>query len=280
MKTIKQNPTSKILKVFCYTPISKPLNGSFARSNITHFLKLYPIEYTYTDKKKEKKAKTETYWIKGLRGALRHQVMKICRDFGLEVCHTSDKETDKHGNRLLPQGFHLTGACKDNGDECIIHQVFGSKRNEGIISVCADPITSITEVTAKTPVKLQKVHIATENRIVKSFDGKSIQDFGERYFSGDFTFEIEVTRCNDEQRGLLIESIMNLQKLGRGFNSGYGRIQVMRFQLLIRSITRVPEWEGESFVVKERISETSEKEAVLTALDAWNQYCQETIKCN
>ena len=73
---------------------------------------------------------------------------------------------------------------------------------------------------------------------------------------------------------------MNLQKLGRGFNSGYGRIQVMRFQLLIRSITRGSEWEGESFIVKEKVSETPEKEAVLTALDAWNQYCQETRNCN
>lgn len=275
MKITKLDNKSTVLKVYCYTPISKPLNGSLPRSNITHFLKLYPIEYTYTDKKKEKKAKTKTYWIKGLRGALRHQVMKICREIGLEICHTSDKEADKHGNSLLPNGFHLIGACKGNGDECIVHQVFGSKGNEGQISVYADPITSINHATAKVPVKLQNVHIATENRMVKSFDGKSIQDFGERYFSGEFTFEIDVTRCNKKQLGLLIQSIMNLQKFGRGFNSGYGRIQVKRFQLLTRSIARFPEWKEENFIVKEEIIEKSKKKAVFDAIDAWHQYCQE-----
>lgn len=115
---------------------------------------------------------------------------------------------------------------------------------------------------------------------MKSFDGKSIQDFGERYFSGDFSFEIDVTRCNKEQLGLLVDSVMNLQKFGRGFNSGYGRIQVKRFQLIKRSISRTPEWEEESFVVKETITEMSEKETVLQALTAWDQYCQETSKCN
>ena len=278
MKIIRQNNTSKILKVYCYTPISKPLNGSLPRSNISHFLKLYPIEYTYKKGKKEQTGRTQTYFIKGLRGAVRHQVMKICMENGLEVCHTSDKETDKYGNSLLPQGFHLIGACKGNGEECIVHQVFGSKGNEGRISVCADPITSVSQTTAKTPDKLQNVHIATENRNVKSFNGKSIQDFGERYFSGEFTFEIDVTECTRTQLGLLIESVMNMRKLGRGFNSGYGHIQVKQFQLLTRTIIREPEWNGDSFVVKENISESSEKKIVIEALKAWNQFIQETIK--
>ena len=280
MKITRQNPTSKILKVFCYTPISKPLNGSLPQSNTSHFLKLYPIEYVYKKGKREKTAKAKTYWIKGLRGALRHQVMKRCREYGLDVCHSSDKETDKHGNVLLPKGFHLIGNCKASNCECIVHQIFGSKQNEGIISVCADPITSIVQGTAKTTIKLQNVHIATENRMVKSFEGKSIQNFGERYFSGDFTFEIDVTSCNKEQLGLLIESVMNIQKLGRGFNSGYGRIHVKRFQLLIRCISRVPEWDEESFIVKEEIVENSEKRTVLKALDAWHQYIQEIVNCN
>lgn len=279
MKAKKYNKSSKILKIFCYTPISKPLNGSLRQSNTSHLLRLCPVAYTHKSRKSEKVAHTETYFIKGLRGALRHQVMQICVDQGLEVCHTSDKEADKHGNSFLPIGFHLTGACKANG-ECIVHQIFGSKGNSSSISVYADPITSISQKSAKTDGNIQTVHIATENRIALTFNGKSIQQFGERYFSGEFSFEIDVTQCQPQQIGLLIQSVMNMKKLGRGFNSGYGRIQIKQFQLLHRSITRVPEWKENSFIVKEEILENSLKKEVLEAIQAWELYLQEENECN
>ena len=279
MKAVKLDNQISILKVYCYTPIAKPLNGSLPRSNISHFLKLYPVEYTYKKGKVEKIGQTETYFIKGLRGALRHQVMHICVENGLEVCHTSDKEADKHGNSLLPKGFHLTGVCKENG-ECIVHQIFGSKGNSGLISVYAEPITSLSHKTAQTNVNIQRVHIATENRIAMTFDGRSIQNFGERYFSGDFSFELDVTRSNPKQLGLLIKSVMNLQKLGRGFNSGYGKVQIKHFQLLRRSITRIPVWKEDCFIVKEKIIEDSLKKDVLDAIRAWEQYLQEENSCS
>jgi hypothetical protein len=260
----------KILKIYCYTPISKPLNGSLPQSNSSHLLRLYPVEYSYKKGKDKRTSYTETYFIKGLRGVIRHQVMKVCFEHGLEVCHTSDKKVDKHGNCLLPNGFHLLGTCQENG-ECIVHQVFGSMRHEGLISVYANPITSIPHKTAKMAVQLQKVHIASENRVAQTFDGNTIQDFSERYFSGEFSYEIDVTRCNPVQIGLLLEAVINLQKLGRGFNSGYGRIQVVKFQLLERTITRVPEWEKNCFVVKEVIEEVSLKHDVLDAMQSWHQ---------
>ncbi len=274
MKTVKLENQISILKVYCYTPIAKPLNGSLPRSKSSHLLRLYPIEYSYTSGKEVKKSQTETYFIKGLRGALRHQVMQSCVENGLEVCHTSDKEADKHGNSLLPKGFHLTGACKENG-ECVVHQIFGSKGNSGIISVYADPITSISHKTAKTDVNIQTVHIATENRTAMTFDGKSMQEFGERYFSGDFSFEIDVNRCNPIQLGLLIKSVLNMKKLGRGFNSGYGRIQIKKFQLLKRSIIKIPVWKENCFIVKEDITEDSLKDDVFEAIQAWEHYLQE-----
>jgi hypothetical protein len=273
-----KNP-SKILKVYCYTPISKPLNGSLPRINTSHFLRLSPVEYTYKNGKEKKTSKTQTYLIKGIRGSIRHQVMKLCRSHGLEVCHTSDKETDKHGNQLLPDGFHLLGSCI-NKEECIIHQIFGSKGNPSKISVYADPIASISHTSARIPIQLQNVQIATENRTVQAFNGKSIQDFGERYFSGEFTFEIDITECEKKELGLLLEAIMNLQKLGGGYNFGYGRLQIKRFQLLKRSINRLPEWKDGSFIVKEEIDETSEKKSVVEALKSWNKYLQEVPKCN
>ncbi len=59
MKVIELNNPSKILKVYCYTPISKPLNGSLPRSNTSHLLRLYPVEYTYKNGKKKKHLKQE-----------------------------------------------------------------------------------------------------------------------------------------------------------------------------------------------------------------------------
>ncbi|MFX1533846.1 MAG: RAMP superfamily CRISPR-associated protein [Promethearchaeota archaeon] len=265
-----RNP-QRVLKVVAYTAIAKPLNGSLPRSNKSHFLRLYPVSYAYKSGKEEKEAQSETYFIKGLRGAIRHQVMQTCYDAGLDVCHTSDKEFDKEGNRLLPRGFHLLGQCKGNG-ECIMHQVFGSKGNEGLISVYAEPISSINHKSAITENNVQTVHIATENRVCISFDGKAIQDFGERYFSGEFSFEIDVTRCNTEQLGLLLESVINLEKLGRGYNSGYGKLKIVRLQLLERTTKKHLFWKDEDFIVQEERSEKSLKKEVLEAMEAFHVF--------
>ena len=95
----------RILKIYCYVAICKPLNGSFGSSKGSHLLKLVPIPYTYLNKQKELTHKTvDSYLIKGLRGAVRHKVMEVCFLAGLEVCHTSDKTEDKDKNPLLPQG--------------------------------------------------------------------------------------------------------------------------------------------------------------------------------
>ncbi|MFX0173149.1 MAG: hypothetical protein ACFE9L_14730, partial [Candidatus Hodarchaeota archaeon] len=175
------------------------------------------------------------------------------------------------GHSLLPEGFHLLGACRTNG-ECLVHQIFGSKGTKSLISVSADPITSISQKSAVTKEQVQNVHIATEKRICLSFDDKSIQDFRERYFSGYFTFEIDVTKCNTIQLGLLIEAIMNLENFGRGFNTGYGRLKIKQFQLLERSVSRTPMWNEDSFLVEEHVVEKSLKAEVVDALEAWTQY--------
>jgi len=272
MKAIKLIEKPQIiLRVIAYTPIAKPLNGALPQSNTSHFLRLYPVTYTYMNNKNEKTATSETYLLKGLRGAIRHQIMHRCSSIGLEVCHTSDKEYDKQGNSLLPEGFHLLGACRTNG-ECLVHQIFGSKGIKSLISVYADPITSISQKSAVTEEPVQNVHIATEKRICLSFDDKSIQDFGERYFSGYFTFEIDVTRCNNIQLGLLIDAIVNLEKLGQGFNTGYGRVKIKQFQLLERSVSRTPVWKEDSFLVEENVVEKSLKAEVVDAMEAWTQY--------
>ncbi len=269
---ILQNP-QKILKVFCYTPIAKPLNGSLPRSNNSHFLKLYPASYSYGRGKEKNTVETQTYMIKGLRGCLRHQAMETCNAKGLAVCHSTDKEMSKDGTPLLPEGFHLLGSCRKNGGSCILHTIFGSKGNEGKISVFAHPISAISHKTYEINIKVQNVQIATENRLNKTFGGISAQNFGERYFSGAFEFEIDVSRCSSEELGLLIEVIISLQKLGRGYNSGYGRINVRKFQLLERSITRKSIWdENDAFIIKELNVEKPLKEEVFSALQEWERY--------
>ena len=281
-----------ILKVFCYTPIAKPLNGSLPRSNASHMLRLDSIPYTYKgkngkngknakDTKSTKRAKNTKkvkgmnesfavlYMLKGIKGVLRRKIAAVCLENGLEVCHSTDKETDKHGNKLLPEGYHQLGSCKDK-KECILHQIFGSKGNEGIISVSADPICSIAHKTAEIPESIQKVHIASENRINLSYTGKSIQDFKERYFSGYFTFEVDLTKCSLEQMGVIIEGAMNFDRLGRGYNSGYGHIEVKKLQLLKRKIDKKPVIaEDGSFIIQKEINEEPLEKQFKQSLETW-----------
>ena len=263
--------TQLILKVFCYTPIAKPLNGSLPRSKASHMLKLDTIPYIYHGKNGNEKNKSSTvlYMLKGIKGVLRRKIALLCYDKGLEVCHSTDKETDKHGTKLLPEGFHQLGSCVSNG-ECILHQIFGSKGNEGIISVYADPICSITHKTAEVPEGVQKVHIASENRINLSYTGESLQDFNERYFSGYFTFEVDLTKCSPEQIGAIIEGAMNFDRLGRGYNSGSGHITVKKLQLLNRTISKIHVIANEgSFIIQKDIIEQPLERLFQQSLEAW-----------
>ena len=261
-----------VLKVKAYSSISKPLNGSLPSSNSSHLLKLFTFPYTYKSGKDYKQAEATAYFIKGIRGVIRHQAAILCKNKGLDVCHSTDKEKDKHGNSLLPTGYHLLGSCTDNG-ECILHSIFGSKRNPSKIRVYALPIANITHKTFQTEFKIQNVQISTENRIICTYDGQSVQNFKERYFSGVFEFEIEVTDCTSEELGLLIETVVNLKKIGRGYNTGYGDLNVIHFQLVQRTTSRSPQWNDEEhFVVHEDILETPLKEKVEAALNTWQKY--------
>jgi hypothetical protein len=265
--------TRKILRVRVFTPICKTLNGSLPSSKTAHFLRLTEVPYTYQVGKERKTASVATYFIKGLRGVVRHQAMIQCHQLGLEVCHSSDKEATKQGEKLLPEGFHLLGECHKKQQECIIHSIFGSMHHPSKIVVSADPIASITHKTYETDTQIQNVHIATETRIALSYEGKAIQDFGERYFSGEFTFELDVTQCQPAELGLLIESVMHLTQLGAGFNAGYAKIKIQELTLLQRRITRGLKWsDSEMFEVVEDIKETPLPKEVMQSLTAWKKY--------
>ncbi|MHA1946156.1 MAG: RAMP superfamily CRISPR-associated protein [Candidatus Hodarchaeales archaeon] len=262
----------RILKVRAFTPICKPLNGSLPSSKTSHLLRLTTFDYKYKVGKEIKTGTANAYLIKGLRGAVRHQVMAHCKDLGLDICHTSDKETDKQGRIFLSEGFHLLGSCLDK-NECIIHAVFGSKRHASKIRVSALPIANITHKTFRTDFKFQNVHIATEKRVTLAFDGKPIQDFGERYFSGEFEFEIDVSKCTDEETGMLVEAVMYMQKFGGGINTGYGELQILNLNLVKSTVIREPKiTEKNDFTIEEHLREESIPAEFTDALTAWKEY--------
>ncbi len=270
--TRKFGKTQIILKVYCYTPIAKPLNGSLPQSNASHMLRLDSIPYSYngTKKNEKKEASTTLYFLKGMKGILRQKMAFLCLDKGLEVCHSTDKNTDKHGMKLLPKGFHLLGSCVPNDEECILHSIFGSKRHEGILSVYAAPIASIPHTSAELPECIQKVHIASENRINLAYNGKTVQDFKERYFSGYFTFEVDVTKCLPKQIGLIIEGLLHFDRLGRGYNSGYGHVEVKRLELVERTISRNPRLiEDGSFTIQKEVTEKLLPKLFQKSVEVW-----------
>jgi hypothetical protein len=269
---LSMNISRKILKVKAFTPICKPLNGSLPSSKVSHMLKLSSFGYKYGKGNETKTSSATAYMIKGIRGALRHQVMANCKERGLEVCHTSDKKMDKKGNSLLLEGFHLLGSCLEE-KECMVHSVFGSKGHRGKIRISVLPIANITHKTYQTHFKFQNVHIATENRVAMTFDGQSIQDFGERYFSGEFEFEIDVSKCTAEETGMIIEAAMYMQKLGRGYNTGYGELKIISLNLVKSMSCREPKiTEKNNFSIKEHLTEETIPGEFTDALAAWKSY--------
>ncbi|MFX0095621.1 MAG: hypothetical protein ACFFBD_28040 [Candidatus Hodarchaeota archaeon] len=84
-----------------------------------------------------------------------------------------------------------------------------------------------------------------------------------------FIFEIDVTRLTEVERGLILNALLNIERLGRGYNAGYGLVQIRNVQLPKREIKRSLE---ESFDVKEEIREESLKKEIKSAMEAWDQY--------
>ncbi len=210
--------TRKQIVVRAFTPIAKPLNTSIQKNST--MLLLGEIPYI----NESKTFSTKLYYLKGLRGMLRHACMDLARDHGIEVCHSSEKTELKSGTKLISQGFHPLGACDP---PCILRCIFGTFREKSSVSVFADPITSIShkEYTAEVPV--QKVHIASENRIALSYDRIPIQDFRQSYFSGYFTFTIDVTQLTEGEIKFVLESLLYIEYYGGGRSAGYGHVKIL-----------------------------------------------------
>jgi len=210
--------TKKQLVVRAFTPIAKPLNASIQKNSTMLLLGEIPYingSKTFT---------TKLYYLKGLRGMLRHACMDLARDRGIEACHSSEKTELKDGTKLVSQGFHPLGACDP---PCILRRIFGTFREDSRVSVSADPITSISHKDYTVEIPIQKVHIASENRIALSYDRIPIQDFRESYFSGYFTFTIDVTQLTEDETKFLLESLLYIEYYGGGRSAGYGHVKIL-----------------------------------------------------
>ncbi|MFX1465214.1 MAG: RAMP superfamily CRISPR-associated protein [Promethearchaeota archaeon] len=210
--------TKKQIVVRAFTSIAKPQNTSIQKNST--MLLLGEIPYINGSKT----FSTKLYYLKGLRGMLRHACMDLAHDRGIEVCHSSERNELKDGTKLISQGFHALGDCDP---PCIIRRIFGTFREKSRVIVSADPITSISHKDYTTEIPVQKVHIASENRIALSYDRIPIQDFRESYFSGYFTFTLDVTQLTEDETKFLVESLLYVEYYGGGRSAGYGHVKIL-----------------------------------------------------
>ncbi|MHA1761148.1 MAG: hypothetical protein ACTSXA_11085, partial [Candidatus Heimdallarchaeota archaeon] len=195
----------KRIKITANTPIAKPGNGHISGGKINNLLLLSNGAEAEKDGKK--------YLLKGLRGLLNHSMMAQAKQKGIEVCHSSNKEETQSGEKLLPEGFHPNGGCYPE-NECIRHRLMGSINKQSVLRF--EPVVIVSASANSKSTTAQKMHIATERRnSLTQGAKKGIQDFGERYISGQFTLKIELLKeLSQEELGFLLQSILFMPELG------------------------------------------------------------------
>ena len=214
----------KRIKVRVRTPISKTGNGAFSGGKINNLLLIGANGDNGNDGKR--------YLVKGLRGLLNHSMMALAEQKGIEICHSSEKKETQSGEKLLPEGFHPNGACYPE-NECIRHRIMGSIKKASRVKF--EPVVIISTYSKEKNGDAQKVHIATESRNSLVYHSRqAIQDFGERYFSGEFTFIIELNEeLVQEELGFLLQAILFMPELGLGgsINNGAGKLELLEIAL-------------------------------------------------
>jgi len=166
--------------------------------------------------------------IKGVRGALRHSIMKILHQKGIEYCApTQKKEFQGTGETTLLDGEHLMNECGEK--PCPIRQLFGTWNEESIIRVWSDVMVETDKPLEK--IRRQKgisfAYVSMEERHAARRDKKTLQNFLEQYMSGEFQFYIEFSKeLPDWLIGLLLDGVLAVNNIGNGGNAGYGRLEI------------------------------------------------------
>ena len=213
--------------------------------------------------------------VKGMRGALRHNIMNILHQKDISYCIPTSKERFQKSEELTYlNGEHLMGKCGEN--PCPIRQLFGILGEESPIKIWSDVIVQAKDKVAITNILPQKglafVHTSTEIRHASRRDKKTLQDFTEQYFSGEFQFYIEYTKDLPKWLiGLLVEGIFNLTNIGRGSNSGYGRLSIkeMTFEQVSLERTFGKESNGRMAILEEE-STINKNDFLKECLEIWH----------
>lgn len=243
--TEKVSRKFKRIVISAQTPISKTGNGPAVGGKVNNLLLLG--NSSENDKENGKR-----YLVKGIRGWINHAMMAIARKEGVEICHTSDKTETQKGESLLPEGFHANGKCYPE-KECIKHRLMGSIAKQSKLKF--EPVIIVSEANnkGKKETDTLAMHIATERRNVLGHKTKfGIQDFGERYFSGELTIKIELLEeLTREELGFLLKAILYAPELGLGasVNNGGGRVQLK--QITLQEVVRSRGFDKNGKVVEE-----------------------------
>ena len=213
--------------------------------------------------------------VKGIRGALRHSIMNILHGKGISYCSPTMKEQFKGtGEPTLLENEHLMGKCGES--PCAIRRLFGMLGEKSLIKVWSDVLIqtdkSLNKITAQKGLSF--VHVSTENRHSARRDGKSLQDFSEQYFSGEFQFYVEFTKELPEWLlGLLVKGIFGITHLGKGENSGYGRLEIkdITFERIFQERKLGTEINGKIAILEVEQIE-NQNHLLQECLDEWKAY--------
>ena len=212
--------------------------------------------------------------VKGIRGAIRHSVMRILHENGVAYCSPTQKETFQgSGESTLLEGEHLMGGCGET--PCPVRQLFGMLGEKSPIRVWSDVLVQTDKPLDKIMEQkgLSFVHVSTENRHQARRDGKPLQDFSEQYFSGEFRFHIEFSELPQWLSGLLLEGVLGIRTLGGGVNSGYGRLEIreVAYEQVSFERTLGSENNGSVTIVEEEQT-TTLNHKLSEWIDAWKNY--------
>ena len=213
----------KRLVITASTPIAKTGNGPAVGGKVNNLLVLG------NGSENNGKEDGKRYLMKGIRGWVNHAMIAIAKEEEIEVCHSSDKTETQSGESLLPEGLHPKGKCMET-EECVLHKLMGSISKPSKLKF--EPVIVIS-TASKGAIKddyTQKMHIATERRNALVHKSKiAIQDFGERYFSGEFTIKIEFQEeLTKEELGFLLKALLYAPEIGLGssVNNGSGKVTI------------------------------------------------------
>ncbi|NHJ32015.1 MAG: hypothetical protein FK732_04050 [Asgard group archaeon] len=249
----------KRIKVRVRTPIAKTGNGVISGGKINNLLLLGTNGENGNDGKR--------YLVKGIRGLLNHSMMALAKQRGVEICHSSDKTETQSGEKLLPEGFHPNGACFPE-NECLRHRIMGSINKPSQVKF--EPVVIISAYSKEENGDAQKVHIATETRNSLVYGSKkAIQDFGERYFSGEFTFIIEFNEeLEQDELGFLLNAILFMPELGLGGSINYGSGKIELLEITLQEVIRTRTI-GKNGKIIEKEKERNLWKQMGEALGAW-----------